>query len=710
VTVQESYLASARRFTRISFGAGIFTAVVGAVALLGWALAIEPLKSIVGSITMKANAAVALVLCGVSLALTVRGPSRIKPIASALAILAATIGGLTLTEHVVGWNLGIDELLFKESPGAAATTSPGRMGPNAATSLLLAGIAIAALYRDSAIAVRRTQMLAGVIAIFATVPVLGYGYGAQQLYNVAQYTGIALPTAVSLLVLSLGILTVRPEMGLMAVFSGAGAGGVLARRLLVPAIVLPLTLGYVRVLGQNANLYDTGLGTAMFAITITTLFVLLVWRTAVQLNAVDAERERAERQQEQLLEREQTARAEVEHANRLKDHFLATLSHELRTPLNAILGYARMLRSGAIPLDKRTRAIEVIERNATAQNQLVDDLLDMSRMTTGRIRLEKELIPIIQPLQEALESIRPIAEAKGVAVDVNTDPFAGNVHGDEGRLRQVFWNLLSNAVKFTPPGGRVHVGLESTNDSVRVTFRDTGIGIQPSFLPHIFEPFRQADGGSTRRYSGLGLGLAICKQLVELHGGSIAAESGAHDRGASFVVHLPRQVLEESHRDASEPSRSLRAPSESLTGRTLTGIDVLVVDDEHDNLELARQLLENAGATVRTAANAVDALRELDRRNPHLLVADIGMPEVDGFELLRQVRARSRDIPAVAVTASAKSDDRLRTLSAGFTDHIAKPIDPNEFIKTLTAAIQHTQVKPGATASTATGQRPDGSW
>jgi signal transduction histidine kinase len=684
---------SALHRTNIPFAAGIFTTVTGATALTGWILGIDGLKSIVGTITMKANMAVALIAFGLSLVLSVRANGRLKPVATLLSVFGGMIGALTLSEHLFGWNLGIDEVLFTEAPGAAATTSPGRMGPNGATNLVLASVALVWLRYDTPQMIRRTQALAGVMILLATIPLAGYAYGAQQLYDIARYTGIAFSTAITLLVLGIGILSVRPQMGLMSVFSAPGAGGVLARGVLVPAIVLPLALGYVSVLGQNAQLYDTGLATALFAISIVAVFVALIWRTAVELNAMDAERERVNQERTQLLEREQHARAEVEQANRLKDHFLATLSHELRTPLNAILGYSRMLRTGALSPEKQPRAIEVIERNASAQSQLVDDLLDMSRMTTGRVRLEQHSIPVIAPLQEAIESVKPVAEAKGIALEVIADPFVGNVYGDDGRLRQVFWNLLSNAVKFTTAPGRITVRLEASAAGIRITVSDTGIGIDATFLPHIFEPFRQADGGTTRRYSGLGLGLAICKQLVELHGGSVAAFSEGPNRGATFTVDLPRHSLVQPDLSVGVVS-AVESRLQASPTIPLAGLDVLAVDDERDSVELLRHVLENAGAAVRTASNAREALGHVERRMPDLVVADIGMPEVDGCELLRQIRARAssvgKHVPAVAVTAYARSDDRLRTMAAGFHAHVAKPIDPDTLVSTLLTALQQT--------------------
>jgi CheY-like chemotaxis protein/nitrogen-specific signal transduction histidine kinase len=401
-----------------------------------------------------------------------------------------------------------------------------------------------------------------------------------------------------------------------------------------------------------------------------------------------------------LEARQAAAREAAESANRLKDQFLATLSHELRTPLNAILGYARMLRNDVIAPEKRARAIEIIERNAVAQTQLVEDLLDISRVTTARLRLDPRPISAIAPLREALESVRPAAEAKGIVVDLDVDGPACTVNGDGSRLRQVFWNLVSNAVKFTPPGGRVSVSVEHEDSFVVLTIRDSGIGISPEFLPHVFEPFRQADGRITREQGGLGLGLAICKQLVELHGGLISASSDGVGHGALFRVRLPVHQTSIDEPDVQR-SRQRVAPLADALGlgshaeHSLNGIDVLVVDDQQDTLDMLRQLLEHAGAKVRTAATATDALTQWKLHEPDLLVADIGLPFMDGYELLRELRAHSslsgRIVPALAVTAHAMDADRAKAMAAGFQGHVAKPVDPDAFIA-ATAAIarQHT--------------------
>ncbi len=386
------------------------------------------------------------------------------------------------------------------------------------------------------------------------------------------------------------------------------------------------------------------------------------------------------------------AKTAAEAANQLKDHFLATLSHELRTPLNAILGYAQMLQSDSIARDKRQRAIEVIQRNAVAQNQLVDDLLDMSRITTGKLRLDPEPMLVAPVLQEAVEAVRPAADAKGIVLELDVDPFAGTVTADSTRLQQVFWNLLSNAVKFTNQHGHVVASLRRDGEHIETTISDTGVGITPEFLPFVFEPFRQADARFDRAHGGLGLGLAISKQLVELHGGTVYVSSGGPGKGATFTVRLPR---------ASGTAASVgRASTQRVHARTqkqnasdsdpsLAGLNILLVDDEADTLTMFRDALEAAGAQVKALASGAEAVREMDRWRPDLVVTDLGLPGMDGYALLKAIRemAAHRNVPAVAVSAYARPEDRSRALGAGFQAHLAKPIDPATLVRALAAAV-----------------------
>ena len=390
--------------------------------------------------------------------------------------------------------------------------------------------------------------------------------------------------------------------------------------------------------------------------------------------------------------------ANVQEASRLKDEFLASLSHELRTPLNAILGYARMLRAGIIAPDKKDRAIATIERNATSLTQIVEDVLDISRIVAGKIRLNVQTVDFPAIVSNAVEAIAPAADAKGVRVETIVDPHASPISGDPERLQQVLWNLLSNAVKFTHRGGKVQVRLERVNSHIELTVSDTGIGIPTEFLSHVFEPFRQAEGGPTRERGGLGLGLSIARQLAELHGGTIDAASGGVGQGATFRVKIPLMIVHPVSRDEIPRvhPRSTSAPA-AITGTPLTGIHVLAVDDEPDALALVCEVLEAAGARVTTAQSAAEGLARLDSEPADVVVADLGMPNTDGFSFIEQVRRHPRpqvrEVPAAALTAYARSEDRMKALRAGFQIHLAKPVDPAELVATIAALAKRVVVK-----------------
>jgi PAS domain S-box-containing protein len=374
---------------------------------------------------------------------------------------------------------------------------------------------------------------------------------------------------------------------------------------------------------------------------------------------------------------------ELQTANQLKDEFLATLSHELRTPLNAILGYARMLRSGVLKEERKEQALETLERNATSLTQMVEDVLDVSRIAAGKIRLHVQPVDLAVVLREALATVTPAAEAKGVRLESILEPHVGPVSGDPDRLQQVFWNLLSNAVKFTPRGGRVQLRLQRVNSHVEVSVSDTGIGIGEDFLPHLFERFRQGDSTTTRMHGGLGLGLAIARRIVELHGGRIAALSPGEGKGATFRVELPVMIIH------AEADSNLRVHPHSEARRvavefaTLPDICVLAVDDDTDALGLVREILESAGAKVRTATSARAALASIEEEVPDVMVSDLGMPGMDGYELIQRVRQMegpAKELPTAALTAYARSEDRAKALRLGFEMHLAKPIDPSELI------------------------------
>jgi PAS domain S-box-containing protein len=390
-------------------------------------------------------------------------------------------------------------------------------------------------------------------------------------------------------------------------------------------------------------------------------------------------------ERERLLESERAARSEAERLSHMKDEFLATLSHELRTPLNAILGWSSLLRQRTLPTDERERGLETIERNARAQSQIINDLLDMSRIVSGKLHLEVQSIHLHEVIEAAIEAVRPSADARQIRLRSMLDTSIGLTRGDPNRLQQVLWNLLSNAVKFTPAGGRVQIILERVNSHVEIVVEDSGIGIRPEFLPFVFERFRQADASTTRRFGGLGLGLSIVRNLVELHGGSVRVKSPGENQGATFIVVLPLSVVEPAKaRRPAEVHTESEVSLDAIELPRLDGTSILVVDDEPDTRLLIKRLLEDAGARVIEAASATEALQTLSREDVDLLVSDIGMPRMDGYQLIKEVRAlddqRSGPLPAIAVTAYARPEDRQRSLLAGYQSHISKPLEARELI------------------------------
>ena len=389
-----------------------------------------------------------------------------------------------------------------------------------------------------------------------------------------------------------------------------------------------------------------------------------------------------------LLESERAARTAAERMSELKDEFLATLSHELRTPLNAILGWSQVLRSRPRNTDDYQKGLETIERNARAQTHLIEDLLDMSRITSGKLRLDIQPVQPVSVVEAAVETVAHAADAKGIRIERILDPAAGPISGDPGRLQQITWNLLSNAIKFTPRGGKIHVVLARVNSHIEMTVADTGIGISPEFLPHLFERFRQGDASTTRQYGGLGLGLSIVKNLVELHGGTVSVASLGDGRGTTVTVQLPlTAVHRDGHVDDPVPAKTSETGMPGVIVDELAGVRVLVVDDQPDARDLIKRVLEDCAAQVSTAATVEEALLLIAANAPDVLVSDIGMPDADGFELLKRVRAlgpeRGGMVPAIALTALARSEDRTRALRAGFLVHLSKPVDPSELIATV---------------------------
>ncbi|MBA2305160.1 MAG: PAS domain S-box protein [Acidobacteria bacterium] len=400
-----------------------------------------------------------------------------------------------------------------------------------------------------------------------------------------------------------------------------------------------------------------------------------------------------------LLESERAARSAAERLSRVKDEFLATLSHELRTPLNAILGWAQVLRTGPKNADDLLKGLDTIERNARVQTQLIEDLLDMSRIASGKLRLDIQPISPVPFIEAAIETVKPAADARGIRIEKFLDPSAGPIAGDPSRLQQVIWNLLSNAIKFTPKEGKVQVLLGRVNSHIEISVADTGIGIRTELIDQLFERFRQADASTTRHYGGLGLGLSIVKSLVELHGGTVAIASPGEGLGTTVTVHLPLSAVHwrASTVERQHPAASGGSAPPAVAGE-LSGLRVVVVDDQADARDLIKRVLEDCGATVATAATADEAVRLVEAQCPDVLVSDIGMPDADGFELLRRVRTlepeRGGRVPAIALTAFARSEDRTRALRAGFLVHVSKPVDPSELVATVASVARRLRDRP----------------
>lgn len=403
------------------------------------------------------------------------------------------------------------------------------------------------------------------------------------------------------------------------------------------------------------------------------------------------ERKRVEREREELLERERQARRVLEEASRLKDEFLATVSHELRTPLTAILGWAHMLLANNFDEAARTNAIGIIERNARSQKQIIEDILDVSRIITGKIRIDVRTVELVPVIEAAREAVETAASAKGIIFQFEYAFEEAAVTGDPDRLQQVVWNLLSNAVKFTPRGGRVSLRLARAGSHAEITVSDTGEGISPEFLPRVFDRFSQADGSITRAHGGVGLGLAIVRHLVELHGGRVRAVSAGEGLGSAFTVSLPLKAREQDAipHDPLESPRIEQSESPSDDAQNLSGLKVLIVDDEADTLDFLKAALSMHGAKVVRANNAAEALDALEKEKPDLLISDLGMPDVDGYELIRRVRELDRHIPAVALTAYARGEDRRRALASGYQAHLAKPVTPAELIGVVASLGAH---------------------
>jgi signal transduction histidine kinase/ActR/RegA family two-component response regulator len=682
--------AAIAKLQAIGRWAAAFAAILAALALASYPLALPFVRSLGNPVEVQPNTAVGILL--VALALLVRGAGRWGRATSlVLGAVAAALGAATLVERATGVELHIDGVLSRALPLAPGTVVPWRMGPPAAASLFVAGTALLLL---ASRAVFAAQALALAAAPMALTGIVGHAYGVAVLYDAPALSAQALPTALAFLAVNLALLCARPGEGFVAGLAGSGAGSAVARRVLVYAVLVPVALGGA-VLAVSGAGPRGAFAVSLLVVALALVFSVLVLRDARAIDRMEvaklraqAEREASREELARALHREQAARAQAEMASRAKDQFLATLSHELRTPLNAILGWTSLLRGGAGDPERLARGVAVIDRNGRSLAQLVEDLLDMSQIAAGRMEVAHGDVDLLAIVEGAIGAISSAAASKGVAIsrDVPSDP--PHVVGDASRLGQVVWNLLSNAVKFTPAGGGVEVRLARDGAQAVLEVADTGVGMAPELLGSAFDPFFQADGSSVRRHGGLGLGLAISRTIVGLHGGALEAESDGLGTGSTFRVRLP--VISTAAL-APEPRRA-----------DLRDARVLVVDDDADSRELLLELLRSWGADASGASSVREAVDAIASERPDVVVSDIAMPDEDGFAFLRALRTQEAErgeapLPVAALTAFARPEDRQRALAAGFDAHLAKPVDAEKLCATIAALLRTARrgVAPG---------------
>jgi two-component system CheB/CheR fusion protein len=620
---------------------GAAVAATGAVALCGWFLGLPSLTTFgTGAIAMKANAAACLVALGLAAALASWSRPWAQRAATALGAFGALVGFLTLSEHLVGWDLGIDELLARDDPFAIGTVSPGRMGPFASTSFTALGLALVGRQRR-----RVAEALAIAPAFLSLLSIVGYAYGIHRLYTVARITAIALPTAIAIEALAAATLLVLPGSGLAAALARRTAGGRLARRAVAYATAIPLAIGWIATHGVRAGAVDGEYAIAFLALAVVFVLVLLSAREAVRYDRIDAERRRAD---EALRE-----------SDRRKSEFLAVLSHELRNPLAPIRNGLVLLARAPPGSESAERARAVIARQTEHLVRLVDDLLDMTRISRGRIELQRRRLDALELARRTCDDHRAAFERKGVALRLEGDAPAW-VDADPTRLAQILGNLLQNAVKFTPAGGTTTVEVRAAEGRAELRVRDTGEGVADPQL--LFEPFSQAAQGLARSQGGLGLGLAIVKGLVELHGGTVDARSEGAGRGAEFVVRLPL---------AAPPAAGAAAGAAPRCAPR----SVLLVEDNADAARSLADLLALDGHRVEVAHDGRTGIARARELRPDAVVCDLGLPDVSGFDVARALRADAAlaGTCLVALSGYAQPEDRARALEAGFTAHLAKP-------------------------------------
>ncbi|MBA2242014.1 MAG: response regulator [Chthoniobacterales bacterium] len=660
-----------------SLGASAVTAGIGIVVLAGWAFDIPGLRRFVsGFVSMNPVTACCLVAAGVSLAL-LRNPDigeHRRVLGKFLAAFVALVGAAKLVAIATHSALPVDQWLFTAQLGVA-TEPHSRMALRAAASLVLAGSALLLLDFQTRRGRRPAEFLATIVAIIAALALFAYCYGLFVYYKTPDFVPMSFPGSIAFLSLAAGILLARPDRGAMAFVTSDTTGGFLARLLLPLGLLLPILLGALRIGGENAGWYSTRIGVGLFATGFIVLFLSTVWWTARLLFRSDSERKQAEEHVRQVnaeLEQRVSDRTaelsqvneELRQASHAKDDFLAALSHELRTPLTPVLMCAAAMERDTTIDPEQREQLAMMRRNVELEARLIDDLLDLTRIARGKLELQRSAADIHSLLTHTEQIIRSDARGKGVAVHFILDAHEQMVLGDAARLHQVFWNVLKNAIKFTPAGGQITVSASNPAPGrIRIAVRDNGVGIEPTFLPSIFGAFVQGDrktGGAT---SGLGLGMSISKTIVELHGGTIRADSDGLGKGATFTVELQT--------DNSLPFAVSQAAGDVETHPIHR---LLVVEDHQPTLDVLARLLRKQGHQVDTASSVEAALALAATHVFDLVISDIGLPDGNGVDLMIQL-TRDYGLRGIALSGYGMDEDIARTKNAGFLAHLVKPID-----------------------------------
>lgn len=658
--------------------AALVVGLIGVIGLAGWILEIEELKSFVASgVTIKANTALCLSLAAIAiLALRYGHDSGFwQPLGRACAAVIAAIGLATLFEHATQRDLGIDQLIATEAPGAIATSSPGRMGPPASLAFFLTGLSLFALPVARG---KWTQLGGFVVCIIASVPLIGYAYHIPPLYGISRYTGIAAHTAFALLVLGVATISLRREHGFIAALCADDAGGDMARRMILPALFLPFVFGWLRTVGERAGWIDPAVGRPLLVVSLTIAMALLTYWNARAMSSFEA-RKRADDQAaldalEAAKATAEQAREKAEGASRVKSEFIATLSHEMRTPLSAVL-----LRVSAFedhpdfPAALR-EDLEEMRQNLLLEINLISDLLDLTRIERGSLSLEKTDLDLHHLIAATIAMCR---RSETAPIEFRPTATRCCLSGDKTRLHQVFWNLLTNAQKFTPSSGRIFVETANGPDgSILVQVRDNGRGFSSEIGQRMFTAFEQGETRDERQRSGLGLGLSITRTLVEAHRGTIAAHSSGPGEGSTFTIELPTLETNLPEPPAVSPKEHIAVPA----------LHILLVEDHGPTLTITKRLLTRLGHHVTTATNAEDALQATKENAFDVLLTDLGLPDASGIDLMRALGDRFRQ-RAIAISGYGTEEDRRTTRDAGFAAHLVKPVEMSAITEALSAVM-----------------------